>query len=116
MLGQGAEVGMPDSSRAMTSKGHKMVKKSNRAALQASQIMQLSLNRQRSHKHYKNDQSEGSSQQWKHKMKPSGKCGLVLVLLAGNCILRELLCSMYECILSEDAYAPIGSRSWTEKY
>ncbi|CAK9870467.1 unnamed protein product [Sphagnum jensenii] len=29
MLGQGAEVGMPDSSRAMTSKGHKMVKKSN---------------------------------------------------------------------------------------
>jgi hypothetical protein len=82
MLGQGAEVGMPDSSRAMTSKGHKMVKKSNRAALQASQIMQLSLNRQRSHKHYKNDQSEGSSQQWKHKMKPSGKCGLVLVLLA----------------------------------
>ncbi|CAK9267797.1 unnamed protein product [Sphagnum jensenii] len=29
MLGRGAEVGMPDSSRAMTSKGHKMVKKSN---------------------------------------------------------------------------------------
>jgi G patch domain-containing protein 2 len=72
MLGQGAEVGMPDSSRAMTSKGHKMVKKSNGAALQASQIMQLSLSRQRSHKHYKNDQSEGSSQQQKHKMKPSG--------------------------------------------